>query len=190
MGQRQVQVGRRRRARRTRARSTIRQTAIAFEWVSTHALGRAGGARRVDDRVRVVGVDLLLAGRQLAAVALAPALAQLVERELAGAGARSRSRARARAARSRTCVDLRRPGLRPRRRSRGRRSCPPPTRTRSGRWSGRPAPRSPRRPRSRSWPSTIRRACWPAGTPGRRPGCRDQSAPTRSPRSPRRTLRR
>ena len=51
-----------------------------------HALGRAGCPRRVDDRVRVLGADLVLAIGQLAAVAAAPAFAQIVEAESAGAG--------------------------------------------------------------------------------------------------------
>ena len=50
------------------------------------ALGRSGGARRVDDRVGVLGLDRRLALAELRGVADRAALAQLVQRDLAAAG--------------------------------------------------------------------------------------------------------
>src|SRR5207245_1033429 len=50
------------------------------------ALRVAGSTGRVDDRVGVVGLDLVLAARELRFVPAAAALAQLLEGDLAGVG--------------------------------------------------------------------------------------------------------
>ena len=58
------------------------------------ALGRPGGARRVDEREGVVGADRVGAGVELGGVAPAAALAQLVERDRVGHVARGVRRRR------------------------------------------------------------------------------------------------
>ena len=65
---------------------------LAVVAVREHAaLGRPGGARRVDDRVGVVGRDGLAARAQLGLVAAAAALAQVVERDRVAERRRSAS---------------------------------------------------------------------------------------------------
>ena len=143
------------------------------------ALRRPGGAGRVDERVRVLGLDRSGARGDLGVVAAAAALAQVVHGDRVGRVAfdhDDRLEVREPVA---DLGDLRRPARRPRRTGTATRSCRPPTRTPPASSSGRSGRRRRRRWRCRSSRTSTRGACCRA-RPTRSPGSRPRSISPRA----------
>ena len=84
MGQREVQVGRLVRLDELELLDDVAHL-HRVGVCQHHALGRPGGARRVDDDPGVVALDLVLAARELGPIAGRASLPQLVKRHVARA---------------------------------------------------------------------------------------------------------